>query len=258
MKFKALEDDERASIGTQFDLLHALQRRGIGCEAGEIMSFDTHELLRRALITAYTQAPPPGFLAVGFEQIMAADQVIWNQLHRKCRDGIKRRSLAQRPLDAMMPEVLASLPVQMALMPRQGSVQPRAAQEKPELSSKLVNALQKQIDELKKSSKHATAIQGAFAGNASASGGAPAKTGKAQKRKIADGTGPIRPPKGLEGCSTVSSTATESKRMCFSYNMAGCTKAKPGGSCLKGVHLCMKTVNGEACSMSHSQSACTR
>jgi hypothetical protein len=266
LKMKQTEDDERIVLNTQFDLLHALQRRSIGMECGDLMSFESHEMIRRKLLSAYNKTPLKGFLPVSIDQLLEADQIIWGLLYKKTRDGIKKRNLLVRPLEAALPAVLAHLDVQMALMPRQGAA-PRsqpAETPKADLPSKLVSALQKQIDDLKR----ASAISGAFNGASSSAAGAGKQGPKAelpmsrgQKRKQAiesTENRPVRLPKGLEGCSTVSNAATSKKRMCFSYNMTGCNKAKPGGTCVKGVHLCMKTVGGEACSMPHAQHSCTR
>ena len=128
-------------------------RRGLALEMGDVLCFDLHEVLRRRLLTAYTKVPQTGFLPVGLQQLLDADQLIWQFLGKKTSEGIKRRGTVERPLDKVMLEVLNSLEVQMALMTRQGVVhQPAAASSSSDLSSKLVAQLQKQIDSLKNES----------------------------------------------------------------------------------------------------------
>ena len=43
-------------------------------EMADLFSYDSHELLRRRLLTALTKEHPKGFLAVDLEQIIRADQ----------------------------------------------------------------------------------------------------------------------------------------------------------------------------------------
>jgi hypothetical protein len=260
LKLRQVDDDERVEFGSQFDVLHAFQRRSIAFETADLMSFNSGEILRRFLLGPLTKAPMKGFLAVELQQCLEADQLIWNELQKKCRGGIRRQSTGARPLDEALPAVLASLPVQMAIMPRQGVVQPKVqVQEKSDLSAKLLNGIQKQLDDLKRD-KHANAIQKAF-GDKSASSGDPApnkqKNAKAKKeeaQKKAKGR-ELKPPKGLEGCLTRSSQATGSKRMCFQFNLGQCSTKK---ECSQGAHLCMRNVKGEACSQTHPANGCSR
>jgi hypothetical protein len=261
MRMKNVDVEAPARLVTQFDIQYAFQRRGIGLHCADLMSFESHEMLRRQLQAALTKPPPDNFIQVNLTQILDADQVIWRLLNKHSRNGIKRRGALTRPLDDLLPVVLKDLDVKMALMPRQGVAQQR---KEPALdnTAKLLSDLQKQIENVRKEAKHASAVSSAFTPKA------PAKTPAAQptkgsgkgndakKRKKGDKA--PRLPKGLEDCSTVSSAASGSKRFCFSFNMSGCKDAKPGHSCGRGAHLCMKTLSsGEACSGSHPQSACT-
>ena len=47
LRLKRSDDDVRADLDSQFSLLYAFQRRGLALEMGEVMSFETHEILRR-------------------------------------------------------------------------------------------------------------------------------------------------------------------------------------------------------------------
>ena len=123
--------------------------------------------------------------------------------------------------------------------------------------------LQKQIDELRKGQNHASAIKKAFDGPGAANGGGAAAGSDSKKKrkaaaKAAAEQRQVRQPKSLEGCCTISNAATNRKRMCFAFNLGQCNQVKPGQPCSKGMHLCMKNINGEACSLAHPQSSCTR
>ena len=166
-----------------------------------------------------------------------------------------------------------SLEVQMALLPGQGVIR-QPMPERQDNSAKLVNELQKQIDSMRKDQAHSNAIKNVFGGSGASGSDTPAPAdSRGKKRRAAQQKGePDQPPKpapnapgaaprlppGLEGCSARSSAATGRKRMCFAFNQSGCKAVKPGVSCSRGAHLCMRTVNGEACSMPHAQNACTR
>jgi hypothetical protein len=148
----------------------------------------------------------------------------------------------------------------MAMMPRQGVVHvPPPTQDKSDLTAKLLSGLQKQLDSLK-NDKHANAIQKAFNSPGVSSGDPAPKPGKDAKAKKEDArkaakNKELKPPKGLEGCLTRSSAATGRKRMCFQFNLGQCNNKK---ECTHGAHFCMRNVKGEACSMPHPATSCTR
>ena len=83
--------------------------------------------------------------------------------------------------------------------------------------------------------------------------------GKGGSSSRADERPPMRLPPGLHGMCPRSSRETNTKRLCFSFNLGTCNAAQPGQDCAKGAHLCMKpTANGEACSQPHWALRCTR
>jgi hypothetical protein len=262
MKMKNVEpDDERAPLVSQFDVLYALQRRALAMEMGDLMSYEVHELLRRRLLGALETVPMPGFMPVSFDQIIQADQRIWQKLNKMSRGGIKRRGAAVRPLDALLPTVMNSMDIQLALMPRQGNVAPVPAQPANNDSAKLIAALQRQIDDVRKEATRASAIKGAFSGPSSPAAAQPkpkaGKNGKDKRNERKKGV-PANPPPALAGGAVRSSNATGSVRMCFPYNLGTC---KSKGDCSKGAHLCMKLLKstGEACSRTDCYSSkCTR
>jgi hypothetical protein len=160
--------------------------------------------------------------------------------------------------------ILNSLDTQMALMPRQGFVAV-PQQVASDQSAKLIAALQKQVDSMQKQmtgQKHARAISDVFSGPCGsqmpqAIADAPAATGagKTAKGKKADAKGDKDPkcPSALKGCCTRSNQATGRRKMCYAYNLGKCNSVADGAECAKGAHLCMKSVNGVACSKSHPQ-----
>jgi hypothetical protein len=199
-------------------------------------------------MAALDKKPLTGFMPVSMNQVLEADQSIWQELSKVARGGLRRRGAIARPLDTLLPAVLDLLDVKMALLPRQGYVAPPRPVSQPaaEGSNKLLAALEKQIDDLKRANN----IGNAFAGPAAPKAKAGAKGRNAKDKRLttaaAAASPAIKPPPALAGCQTRSSVATGSQRMCFAYNLGTC-KAK--SDCQRGAHLCMKTLKtGEACS----------
>ena len=60
--------------------------------------------------------------------------------------------------------------------------------------------------------------------------GAPAKGHQGK------GKAPGYMPPGLEGCNAV--RFSDGRRVCFNYNLGGCTEATPGQQCRRGWHIC--------------------
>ena len=260
LRMKASDDEVLARLSTQFELLQAIMRRGLALEMADALSFDLHEVLRRRLIGALTKTPPEGFLPVSLTQMLDADQVIWQQLHKATREGIKRRSNATRPLDDCMMTVLNALPTQMALMPRQGAVSSAASSSNQPDQSKLIAALQRQVDTLQKQTKdqkRAKAIEDVFAKPAAIKdkprGPSDAKAKKAEAKGKGKGEREPKCPSNLPGCVTRSSPSTGRRKFCYQYNSGDCNAAADGADCAKGAHLCMRSVNGVACSQAHPQ-----
>ena len=153
----------------------------------------------------------------------------------------------------------------MALQPRQGYLRPPSAPAAAD-TSKLLSALQKQIDDVKGDSSRANDIKAAFAGGQPAhllsgqkaiqNGPAKPKDAKGKRDTCQKAPKDMKPPAALAGSAMRSSKASGALRMCFSYNLGTC---KPKGECSKGAHLCSKMVNGEACSRKDCiASNCTR
>ena len=204
-----------------------------------------------------------GFLPCSVAQILEADELIWQQLSKRARGGIRRRGGAATPLDLLVPVVMSSLDIQMALMPRQGNAAPpkQLAITAGDNSTKLIAALQRQIEDVR-----ASTVRNAFNGAAPSAPkplkDKPGKPGLDAKGKLgkaakASGGSSLKPPPALAGAAVRSSVATGSVRMCFAYNLGTC---KSKGDCAKGAHLCMKMLkSGEACSKTSCYaSTCTR
>ena len=76
--------------------------------------------------------------------------------------------------------------------------------------------------------------------------------GKAAKGKAGKGRGGKGDGRMPEGCLNKTSSG---KNLCFRFNSAGgCSYGKPGGTCVRGSHVCARP----GCEGSHSAISCTK
>eukprot|EP00435_Cladocopium_sp_Y103_P051098 s740_g15.t1 len=61
--------------------------------------------------------------------------------------------------------------------------------------------------------------------------------GKGKSGKTGKSSGSNAAPKGYQGCV---GRDAENRPICFDYNISGCNKAPPGGTCAKGRHVCFR------------------
>ena len=255
LELRLVDDDTRLSVDTQFAFIFALQRRALALQMGDVMEFSLSEKLRAKLIEVLMKPAPTGFLPVGMNQVLEADFVFWTQMVEETTEGIKRKPNG-RPCDNAFNTVFTSCEFRMALMNRQaGGGRSQGGQ----ASSSHLPVMSTPVDtEAAKSKKQK-------------------KREAAERRATGTPPNPVRPvspkpvvtrqmkaprialPKPLVGMCATPAAATGAKSFCFAYNMNGCKEAAPGKSCGRGFHGCMKPLPyGEACSGSHTSSACTR
>ena len=266
--FSRADDGRRVDVDGQFAFGYAMQRRSLALDMAEILDYENSEELRARLVAAIMEVPPPGFLPIGFEQILSADRCFWVEMGKLTRKGIKMQPDG-RPCDKVFEKVFQNFTFNMMLMPKQGVVRALPAPQKMApvrpapahtaganpLGKKALRR-QEAADRSKKASKDqvaADAIANAFK--------RPKTGGDGRPGASRDGDAPksVRLPPKLLGMCAVSSKATGSKKFCFAYNIDGCTAASPGASCPKGLHACMRPLpGGEACSSAHATFTCKR
>ena len=263
------DDGQRADIDGQFAFSYALQRRSLALDMGDVLAFDNHETLRLKFISVLMSSPPPGFLPVGFDQILDSDRCFWIEMGKLTRKGIKRKPDG-RPCDKVFEEVFKNFTFNMMLMPKQGvsrAAPPPAAPIRPTPRQQTVaqspgigkkamkRDRQAQAAAKAKDQGHADAIAQAF--KKPKTDGRPGGSRDGAKGSGRDDNRTPRLPAKLIGMCTVSSKETGSKRFCYAYNMAECAGAGPGAACSKGLHACMRPLpSGEACSAAHSTFSC--
>ena len=255
------------SVKSEMHLLEkAFKKRGILFHTVGLMSYQKHEVWRRMLWKAMRQTPTFAHEAApGVADILMADKKIWLLLAEATLDGIQIKE-GVMPLVAKLDDVFKHDEVKGILMvrprdqrrlsneaaPNVGGASASKQQRKErkggsDADSKSARRLEnqaRQIENLKKKlqgsrqSKAPAEPKGAGRGAAKAKGNPKGKgRGKAKgkddsKRKF------VPMPKPLHGLDPEDEHGNP---ICFACNMdKGCTHAKWGEKCNKGVHKCMK------------------
>ena len=117
--FNRADDGRRVDVDGQFSFGFAMQRRSLAMDMAEIMDFENSETLRARFTAAIMEVPPPGFLHIGFEQILSADRCFWVEMGKLIRKGIKMQPDG-RPCDKVFEKVFENFTFNMMLMPKQG------------------------------------------------------------------------------------------------------------------------------------------
>ena len=248
---KQVRDDVRSAVDGQFAYNFAMQRRAIGMEMADIMSYENGDELRDIFVAAMMKAPFSGFEAFSCEQVLEADLQFWLIIAELTRDGVKRKGSADRPCDLIFQKALDHRDFQIAMTPRQRQSSRPAAAASSDFSAPHHPAAgaSKGVLKRQKAAHKSAAAKVAAAFQAPQA----VKVIKGQgKNKTKNQNTAARLPAGLMGMCPRSSAATGSKRMCYSFNLGQCTACAPGQECHRGAHLCMKpAAGGEACSKAH-------
>jgi hypothetical protein len=245
--------DVHARLDSQFALGFALQRRSLAFEMGDIIGYEVLELLRDKLIAALMRSPLPGYSSISVEQVLRADVLAFKLLAERTRGGIKRDGSGARPCDAELIQVLNDPDFRQALMPLPGSSRHSSASGTTPAGRSTHAAPAEAPHQRPRKTTSQKAKDKKSRGDQAPRPRGNRTEERSRPRRKSTGQSGARLPAGLIGMQSVSSASSGKKRMCFSFNLpAGCSGAKPGLECSRGWHLCMKTVNDEACSKAHS------
>lgn len=84
--------DGRAVLTTDLRAKQALQRRALAYDQARVISFLVHCRWVERLFDELMRTPPPGFQTVGIDQLMRADQKLFEIMCDRTRDGIQPKS----------------------------------------------------------------------------------------------------------------------------------------------------------------------
>ncbi len=219
-------------------LRYALTRRGLACELGGIMSYETHEVLVKCLFKAYHRPPPDeGYRPVTLNQMRRADQAVFLELADQTRMGIRIKPDGKRPIDELMVSCTKTFEIVALLtnQPAKGPGGPRKRDDSPPRDQDTSNKrqrpgrsarLQATIAKLQADLREAKSANTQSA----TKGGYRSDNPKGKGR----GSGPVMP-KGLIGKAR---TTEDGRPICFNFNLDGCPNAQRGDRCPRGYHVC--------------------
>ena len=105
------------TISTTHHLSNALIRRGLALELGLVMTYEVHERVRRVLLNALSEEPPPGYAAASMAQLERADRFLFDQLADDTRNGVRGIAATGLSLDQYVEKHLNSVKFNMLLCP---------------------------------------------------------------------------------------------------------------------------------------------
>eukprot|EP00435_Cladocopium_sp_Y103_P053363 s2261_g17.t1 len=191
------------AVSTTFHFSQCLRRRGLAHEFANLISFRTHELYTEKLLKHFSSEPPIRFQATTLAQVIKADKEVFSYLAQEVQD-IRPGADNVRPLDDALKRALRDYTVAFHLVPlpkfamKDETTQPGSTRRNS--SEPYANTFNK--------------------GKGRGKGG---KSGKASGSNAA--------PKGYHGCV---GRDAKNRPTCFDYNISGCDRSPPGGTCAKG------------------------
>jgi hypothetical protein len=240
---KVTRETPAQETSTLFKLDSMLARRGVALEAARLLSYEAHQRLADRLFRALEDEPadPTLYDSTSLAQAAKADEYIFHQLSKRCTDGIARLPSGVYPLEAPLQELLDGVGFHHLLTPlpkaRHSSSSGSGADPKLADPKRAARKMQQQL---------------------AASAKAPQpKAGPAPNPKSGKGNGKNKkhavPRMPLELVGMAFMTPAGAK-LCYDFNMAGCSGASPGGTCTKGFHGCCRFLQGgDPCLAPHSQ-----
>ena len=157
------------------------------------MTYEVHEPIRRTLMDALCEDPPPGYSSASMAQLERADKFLFAKLGEYTRAGLRGAILSGLPLDGYIARVLESK-FNMLLMPlaeasgsaassssHQNPEHPPRRAAKPDRQAATIDNLRKQVENLKRKQD-----------NPGGGGGKRQREARVRTSKYQDRAGPCR------------------------------------------------------------------
>ena len=202
---KEKQSDLTCPTVTELEVSNAFKRRALAFDPVGVCTYDVMAAYHADLLDHLHTLPPPGYLAVSVQQILRADRAAFMFLSERMT-SLKRNAMNQLPLDLQLPTILSQPNVAFHLLPLSGLTPKAPSAAKASNPKKRSRSPRKQQP---------------------VKGGPKGRSGKNRGPNIPAGL--IN--KALE--------TPQKQRLCWAYNLPnGCSKAKAGESCSKGIRLC--------------------
>ena len=227
---KAVASDRAptVSIRTVFQLSNALSRRGLAFDIANLMTFETHELIRRALLDALSEEPPPGYAAASMAQAERADRYLFSKLADKARKCVRGSGIA-RLLDPLVQPILDSPKFLMLLQPLESKGAASSSRGNTSVLESRAAADSGQSGRTKRRTR-----QKAQAAAKRRPEPAPGNKGNSRGKDDGRNRDSAPMPQELKGHMS----RRNNKALCYAFNLGGCSDAPAGGHCRRGLHAC--------------------
>lgn len=215
------QNDVRADLTTEYRVRLALQRRALAMDMVGLARYEQFEEWSDYLFNLLLRPVPDGYAPVSMHQIIEADRQAFLVAARLTRGGILQRPDGTFPLENAL----------------------SSARSDPMVTS-ILQPLPKPAVPLKRAAREEDAY-GERPGKAARTQSSSKTKGKGKGSKSTPRQAPV--PKALAG---LHGNTPQGDRICYNYNLSGCSLAGAGASCAKGKHVCAK------CFESHPVSQC--
>ena len=242
---KKFEGSSSAEAGFSSDglLLNCLERRDLAFDNCRLVALETFSEWTDRLYECYIATPPPGFETIGLDQILEADQALFEQMAEMTDESGICPENDKFPLEEALVKAMEKQQVNLHLTYRRhGNSSASSRQAKsPEKRSRQPETtedkkMQARITQLENTIKNLRSGKDSKAkkteGKKDKGGGKGGKEGKLQHTRMPRELIGLKPqmPKG----------ENEGDQICYGFNLGGCTKAAKGEKCARGWHVCMK------------------
>ena len=215
-----------ADISTVYKLRLCLQRRSLALDQMDLMSYQFCEDYHEHLFDLMQQVVPPGYAPLSVNQILNADKMIWTYMSSHCRTGISRRPDGSLPMEVQLTAALKSPIISSALQPL-----PKLGGNKPDQGGKGGKGYERRQEYLPY----------------------PPKGTKGKKGSKGTGKGKYKGTGQPESVIGTMSTTSKGQRICYGFNLSGCSKHAKNGGCPRGQHVCCGCESPD-----HGYSACPK
>ena len=214
---------DKCLITDLFTLSQAFTRRALACDLMGLCTYKHMEAWHRFLLDQCQLPAPPHFETPSLQQVLRTDRAAWVRF-AELLPSIKPNPDGSLPLDAALQDIRKDHAITFYLLPLPSgsTARPATPRDPPEPRTPSKRKRRQQSNTPPPSKGHG------------GKGGSKGKT-------------PTRMPAEFQGKSLHHNAPDGGGRLCWNYNLKrGCTFAKPGERCARGLHKCLKCLGPHA------------
>ena len=228
-----------ADTSTDLLLCYALQRRALALDQCNLISYELMHSWTQVMLSAYLKEPPSGYRRVSLEQLHNADLELCKSMMTSTASGVRPPLSGPKPLEEAFHKHFDTPTVRLHLQPLPGSSSSSSTTSGGQARGKRKRGGDTGSDELDRLRRQVANLEGRLNNAGGGKGGRSSGKGKGKK-------GGVQTPPELRG---LEARGPDGENRCYNFNMGGCTQAKPGQRCPRGMHVCMRP----GCGKPHGQ-----